>query len=128
MNEVMLQKCRCGSMVEHQPSKLNTWVRFPSPAFFMQGRRTRDFPAESMVCGLFLPLVYNPFFAQKSIGDSNKLCKLFLSRVRQCPYFSKCNFPDNLNGMYRLTFLTIFSYNLILPSHILIYNHFWLDF
>ena len=21
-------------MVEHQPSKLNTWVRFPSPAFF----------------------------------------------------------------------------------------------
>ena len=25
-------KCRCGSMVEHQPSKLNTWVRFPSPA------------------------------------------------------------------------------------------------
>ena len=26
--------CRCGSMVEHQPSKLNTWVRFPSPASF----------------------------------------------------------------------------------------------
>ena len=26
------QICRCGSMVEHQPSKLNTWVRFPSPA------------------------------------------------------------------------------------------------
>ena len=25
--------CGCGSMVEHQPSKLNTWVRFPSPAF-----------------------------------------------------------------------------------------------
>ena len=23
---------RCSSMVEHQPSKLNTWVRFPSPA------------------------------------------------------------------------------------------------
>ena len=28
-------KCRCGSMVEHQPSKLNTWVRFPSPALKM---------------------------------------------------------------------------------------------
>ena len=26
---------RCSSMVEHQPSKLNTWVRFPSPAFFL---------------------------------------------------------------------------------------------
>ena len=24
-------------MVEHQPSKLDTWVRFPSPAFFMRG-------------------------------------------------------------------------------------------
>ena len=27
--------CGCSSMVEHQPSKLDTWVRFPSPAFFM---------------------------------------------------------------------------------------------
>ena len=24
--------CGCSSMVEHQPSKLDTWVRFPSPA------------------------------------------------------------------------------------------------
>lgn len=23
-------------MVEHQPSKLNTWVRFPSPAFLVK--------------------------------------------------------------------------------------------
>ena len=29
---VGMELCRCGSMVEHQPSKLNTWVRFPSPA------------------------------------------------------------------------------------------------
>ena len=33
--------CGCSSMVEHQPSKLDTWVRFPSPAFllpfFMKG-------------------------------------------------------------------------------------------
>ena len=28
--------CGFSSMVEHQPSKLNTWVRFPSPAFLMQ--------------------------------------------------------------------------------------------
>ena len=28
--------CGCSSMVECQPSKLNTWVRFPSPAFFAQ--------------------------------------------------------------------------------------------
>ena len=26
--------CGCSSMVEHQPSKLDTWVRFPSPAFY----------------------------------------------------------------------------------------------
>ena len=25
----------CSSMVEHQPSKLDTWVRFPSPALFI---------------------------------------------------------------------------------------------
>ena len=25
-------KCGCSSMVEHQPSKLVAWVRFPSPA------------------------------------------------------------------------------------------------
>ena len=27
-----LGTCGCSSMVEHQPSKLDTWVRFPSPA------------------------------------------------------------------------------------------------
>ena len=27
--------CGCSSMVEHQPSKLDTWVRFPSPALFV---------------------------------------------------------------------------------------------
>ena len=26
------KSCGCSSMVEHQPSKLDTWVRFPSPA------------------------------------------------------------------------------------------------
>ncbi len=28
-----LNICGCSSMVEHQPSKLDTWVRFPSPAY-----------------------------------------------------------------------------------------------
>ena len=32
---ISLSKRGCSSMVEHQPSKLDTWVRFPSPAFFM---------------------------------------------------------------------------------------------
>ncbi len=30
--ELTKEKCGCSSMVEHQPSKLDTWVRFPSPA------------------------------------------------------------------------------------------------
>lgn len=25
--------CGCSSVVEHQPSKLDMWVRFPSPAY-----------------------------------------------------------------------------------------------
>ena len=29
--------CGCSSMVEHQPSKLDTWVRFPSPAYTRKG-------------------------------------------------------------------------------------------
>ena len=36
-------KCRCGSMVEHQPSKLKTWVRFPSPALKRVSFETRFF-------------------------------------------------------------------------------------
>ena len=29
---IIMYICGCSSMVEHQPSKLDTWVRFPSPA------------------------------------------------------------------------------------------------
>ena len=35
-NPVTPMSCGCSSMVEHQPSKLDTWVRFPSPAFHLQ--------------------------------------------------------------------------------------------
>ena len=31
--------CGCSSMVEHQPSKLDTWVRFPSPALLVIRQR-----------------------------------------------------------------------------------------
>ena len=34
-NPVTPTTCGCSSMVEHQPSKLDTWVRFPSPAFLL---------------------------------------------------------------------------------------------
>ena len=38
-NPVTPTTCGCSSMVEHQPSKLDTWVRFPSPAL-VQGYRS----------------------------------------------------------------------------------------
>ena len=34
-NPVTPTVCGCSSMVEHQPSKLDTWVRFPSPALVL---------------------------------------------------------------------------------------------
>ena len=34
--------CGCSSMVELQPSKLITWVRFPSPAPKQTGRQVGD--------------------------------------------------------------------------------------
>ena len=34
-NPVTPTLCGCSSMVEHQPSKLDTWVRFPSPALYL---------------------------------------------------------------------------------------------
>ena len=32
LTERQIELCGCSSMVEFQPSKLVTWVRFPSPA------------------------------------------------------------------------------------------------
>ena len=49
---------RCSSMVEHQPSKLNTWVRFPSPAFFVF---KKPFLLYYLLCILFFALPKCPF-------------------------------------------------------------------
>ena len=46
--------CRCSSMVEHQPSKLDTWVRFPSPAFCMQSCKFGIFPLKYGFAALFI--------------------------------------------------------------------------
>ena len=40
-NSTLFITCGCSSMVEHQPSKLDTWVRFPSPAFLLSMRILR---------------------------------------------------------------------------------------
>ena len=42
------QACGCSSMVEHQPSKLDTWVRFPSPAFSLKSEMPRKEENESV--------------------------------------------------------------------------------
>lgn len=35
--------CGCSSVVEHQPSKLDMWVRFPSPALFFYRNSSAGF-------------------------------------------------------------------------------------
>ena len=52
-NPVTPTTCGCSSMVEHQPSKLDTWVRFPSPALFFCGKPDRSrLPAVFVLPGL----------------------------------------------------------------------------
>ena len=46
-NPVTPSMCGCSSMVEHQPSKLDTWVRFPSPA---SQNILRQFHIFNMIC------------------------------------------------------------------------------
>ena len=62
------ESCGCSSMVEHQPSKLDTWVRFPSPAF-VTTTKTR-FPMEPG----FLVVVKKRVISPLSVTDTkNKL-------------------------------------------------------
>ena len=45
---ILVVRRGCSSMVEHQPSKLDTWVRFPSPASFFAQKffvKSKDFRA-----------------------------------------------------------------------------------
>ena len=65
-------KCRCGSMVEHQPSKLNTWVRFPSPALFI-------FPVKSLILRGFSLLLYSLLPDRKRVMASNSVFLHYLS-------------------------------------------------
>ena len=46
MNFIFSFVCGCSSMVEHQPSKLDTWVRFPSPAFLFHVFQPGQIPVE----------------------------------------------------------------------------------
>ena len=45
-NPVTPTTCGCSSMVEHQPSKLDTWVRFPSPAYFFVKMYCSEIPCK----------------------------------------------------------------------------------
>ena len=62
--------CGCSSMVEHQPSKLVTWVRFPSPAFF-NSKNISCKIAESLVFsrvfGFFVFILTTMVFASKTL-------------------------------------------------------------
>jgi hypothetical protein len=41
-------------MVEHQPSKLDTWVRFPSPAFLIGEHKKTEQIERFSHCSVFL--------------------------------------------------------------------------
>ena len=62
-NAVTRTVCGCSSMVEHQPSKLDTWVRFPSPALILQ----------MQYCVFVAQLVEHLTFKQV-VGGSNPPC------------------------------------------------------
>ena len=53
--------CGCSSMVEHQPSKLDTWVRFPSPAFTL--------PSQCNMCSQLSWIEQRP--SKPWVGGSN---------------------------------------------------------
>ncbi len=48
-------------MVEHQPSKLDTWVRFPSPAFFLIGERKKQSRWRDSLTALFFIIFFHSF-------------------------------------------------------------------
>ena len=72
-------KCGCSSMVEHQPSKLVAWVRFPSPA------PKKRMPSHTRTC------------AFSSDGQSNGL----LSRVPGVRIPSGAPWREQLNWLER---------------------------
>ena len=70
--------CRCSSMVELQPSKLTTWVRFPSPApTYEQVNLRIDF---FLFKKRMLPCVTKNKYSVFQINWSN-FFKIFFSRV-----------------------------------------------
>ena len=65
-------------MVEHQPSKLDTWVRFPSPAFFVANKYWKSHCSiEDYSSILQQPLQMIAFFFRISYCLSDRL-KRFL--------------------------------------------------
>ena len=63
----LITSCGCSSMVEYQPSKLVTWVRFPSPA--PRWSKVRFAPAYFFTCGRIIshpPASLRLLFRKKS--------------------------------------------------------------
>ena len=74
----LITSCGCSSMVEYQPSKLVTWVRFPSPA--PRWSKVRFAPAYFFTCGriishppasLLLLFRKKPRFAETNCAHSD---------------------------------------------------------
>ena len=88
-------------MVEHQPSKLDTWVRFPSPAFFIPIYGYEAF-AEQMGGGAAKVgdctlLSSYPFMGMKHLRSKWAVCSLLCIQINtgQIPTKSHCKEPDD---------------------------------
>ena len=71
--------CRCSSMVEHQPSKLDTWVRFPSPALY--ARVAQGWSTTLPRLGSRVRIPSRALFMQKR-GGSVEVTLFCINRVR----------------------------------------------
>ena len=65
-------------MVEHQPSKLDTWVRFPSPAFVMRKKKNLKW-LETTRAVLFLYKKY----PVNSVSDGAKAIDFSITEEKQ---------------------------------------------
>ena len=82
--------CGCSSVVEHQPSKLDMWVRFPSPAYARVAQLVERDLAKVEAAGSS-PVSRSFYFLKRT--DISKRCPSFcvlhLSMHKHSPLFSQ---------------------------------------
>ncbi len=78
------ESCGCSSMVEHQPSKLDTWVRFPSPALLTDTKNKLPLELVFLVSVKKRVIAPAPYFFHRVIAPA---LYLFQRVIAPAPYF-----------------------------------------